>query len=940
MKGTGKKPHLLVEPSPQWFTQLLPLPVPSKPLAVASPAKVTALLARASSLHDAELKTYNSSENKAGIASSSADATFLQKVLQAGTLSDKLSALTLLVQSSPLHNTKALESLKGMAERGKGKGGREESLKALRCIVDWWVGGGGPSRKLKYFRDQPLLHPDVSERHLLIWYFEDWLKKYFFSVIQIMETLSLDPLPYVRTQALSQIAALLRSQPEQEQNLLRLLVNKLGDSDRTICSRASHHVLQLLQAHPSMKLVVVREAVSRMFHTALSSSASATSKSTHIRFGDAGPKGHTKDTPKRGQRNMHARYYTTITFNQIVLTPKERDVAVQLINVYFDLFKDLLGEGGEADDAQSVSEKGEKDGGKDKGGKFQKEKGKDRKGKGREVNADGMFTEIEDSNSRLISALLTGINRALPFAKISEGDLGFNRHIDTLFLITHKSTFNISLQALVLIHQICVSLRRPSPPSSSSKPSASSSGAQVQDRYYRTLYASLHDPRLATSNKQAMYLNLLFKSLKSDPNAARVKAVIRRFVQVIASGAFGGCGTEFIAGGLFLLGELFSTIPGLRAMLTTPPSKSENAEAYDPKKRDPQYAHAGSSPLWELTPLLHHFHPSVALHARQLLASQPVTAQPDLALNTLSHFLDRFVYKNPKKPKLKGDSAMQPAVAATLGGGATGVHLRRGEVTDGLGLMNEEQLLKRRPEDVPEDQLFFHKYFSAKKRKEAARSKAAKRKERGEDEEDEEDDEGVSSDDDEHNDEDKGQSAERGSESEDGSDEEEAEIWKAMKATMPREEGDDDLLMDDEDEDDLPSDLDDAVADDLSADSDAEAGPDVADDDQEEDEDAESAQDDDDDDDGLSLAEASDAEDLVDLDEEVPEGLIPYDGSDAGTDEDEGDAEEWGGIGGGTKKRKRASEVRRGRKKLKSLPTFATYEDYAAMIENSAEDNI
>lgn len=29
------------------------------------------------------------------------------------------------------------------------KKGREESLKALRAIVDWWVGGGGPDRKLK-----------------------------------------------------------------------------------------------------------------------------------------------------------------------------------------------------------------------------------------------------------------------------------------------------------------------------------------------------------------------------------------------------------------------------------------------------------------------------------------------------------------------------------------------------------------------------------------------------------------------------------------------------------------------------------------------------------------------------------------------------------------------------------------------------------------------
>lgn len=51
-----------------------------------------------------------------------------------------------------------------------------------------------------------------------------------------------------------------------------------------------------------------------------------------------------------------------------------------------------------------------------------------------------------------------------------------------------------------------------------------------------------------------MYLNLLFKSLKADPDIDRVKAFVRRFVQVLGSG--GGGATEFIAGGLYLLGEV------------------------------------------------------------------------------------------------------------------------------------------------------------------------------------------------------------------------------------------------------------------------------------------------------------------------------------------------------------------------------------------------
>jgi hypothetical protein len=57
----------------------------------------------------------------------------------------------LMVQASPVHNMRALETLKGMAAKRGGAGaGKAEGVKALRAMVDWWVGGGGPGRKLRY----------------------------------------------------------------------------------------------------------------------------------------------------------------------------------------------------------------------------------------------------------------------------------------------------------------------------------------------------------------------------------------------------------------------------------------------------------------------------------------------------------------------------------------------------------------------------------------------------------------------------------------------------------------------------------------------------------------------------------------------------------------------------------------------------------------------
>ena len=134
----------VVDPSPTWYTSVPPLP-PKADLPQPTAYQLSSLTERASSLLSKDAEKYASSS----AAQSASDAHFLKTILSTGTLSDRLSALTLLVQASPVHNIKALETLEGMAERGRGKGGRDEGLKAIRCIVDWWVGGGAPTRMLR-----------------------------------------------------------------------------------------------------------------------------------------------------------------------------------------------------------------------------------------------------------------------------------------------------------------------------------------------------------------------------------------------------------------------------------------------------------------------------------------------------------------------------------------------------------------------------------------------------------------------------------------------------------------------------------------------------------------------------------------------------------------------------------------------------------------------
>lgn len=194
-----------------------------------------------------------------------------------------------------------------------------------------------------------------------------------------------------------------------------------------------------------MKSIVVREIISLVLKPPASSAAASSIlptqqnpavQNTKIRFTDA-PSTSTvasKPKPKKGDAakssgsgvNPHARYYATITFNQIVLSPSpvDKKVSKELIDVYFELFKELLGEGKleEEVEVEEVVEAKDDDEHRKKHERKDRGNGK-RKGKGKETRGEAGFTEVEDSTSKLVSAILTGVNRALPFAKMDAGDV-------------------------------------------------------------------------------------------------------------------------------------------------------------------------------------------------------------------------------------------------------------------------------------------------------------------------------------------------------------------------------------------------------------------------------------------------------------------------------------------------------------------------------------
>ncbi|KAJ5794087.1 hypothetical protein N7457_000686, partial [Penicillium paradoxum] len=858
---------LNVLPRSDWYN----IPMPSVPDTKQMNALPRHLIERVHELANKLLQEENEEYAAAQRASASSSHKFYSTIMASGTLSDKISALTLNVQESPLHNTKALETLIGLGK----KRSRAQAVEVLRSLKDMFAQGTllPSDRRLKSFTNQPglvaafqgaggrwnekdPLPGGLKKSELIVWAFENIVKDQFFEIIKILEIWCNDEIEFSRTRAVSYVYELLKEKPEQETNLLRLLVNKLGDPGKKIASRASYLLLQLMQSHPMMKPIIIKSVEEVLF---------------------------------RPGQSSHAKYYAIITLNQTILRQKEEKVAAQLLDIYFGLFLVLLKPAHQGKPAPK--------GKHGKHGKGSKGKGDDEAGKGQ--------AQDDEMREKLISGVLTGVNRAYPFTD-SDSDR-MSKHLDTLFRITHSSNFNTSIQALMLIQQLTVS-------------------NQVSgDRFYRTLYESLLDPRVATSSKQSLYLNLLYKSLKNDLNVRRVKAFVKRLVQVL-----GMHQPSFICGVFYMIRELEKTFTGLSSLVDQPEDNDDDDEevfrdvldeddeqpepapvieakkqnnVYDPRKRDPEHSNADRSCLWELLPFTSHFHPSVSLNAANLLEHNPMSGKPDLTLHTLTHFLDRFVYRTPKASATsRGASIMQP-----LAGGETADRLvEAGKRAQNQLPLNTETFWKKKANDVAAEDVFFHEYFTrVNKDKEKVRGKKGKDVGAG-------DEEGLSDDED--------------------------QIWKALVDSRPEleadEDSDDDLDMSDlesalEDDDDEIEGEDEGDSDggvifndesDVPSDEDEEMGEFS-----ELEEAAPAAKtkkaakkpskEDEEDSDDFDM-DVSDDEAFIDSDEDLPSDM------------------ELGGV-----ELEEPADVpapaesdRKKRRKLKQLPTFASAEDYAALL--------
>eukprot|EP01087_Luapelamoeba_hula_P007643 TRINITY_DN1867_c0_g1_i4.p1 TRINITY_DN1867_c0_g1~~TRINITY_DN1867_c0_g1_i4.p1 ORF type:complete len:1022 (+),score=259.51 TRINITY_DN1867_c0_g1_i4:28-3066(+) len=689
-----------------WHSALDPLP-PHK-VRTAKRGKTTAsedeawmkLLEQNLEIGRVEYEKHAQESEKSGTQTS--EKKWMKTILRSGTSSDRSAAMMVCVQEAPFENLRTLRAIVGLAS----KKGRREAITAATTLKDLFIYNLLPDRKLVFFRDQDYQNPAATPRHFMYWYFENELKKCYAEFISSLEVGTKDSITHHKNQVLHFLYELLLHKPEQEQTLLSLLVNKLGDPEKKISSKIVYLLGQLVQKHPNMQPIVISE-IDVFLH--------------------------------RPNLSSRAQYCAIIFLNQLVLDGRHPEVALKLIGIYFSLFKTCV--------------------------------------------------ELGEVQSKMLSALLSGVSRALPFARCDTAQ--FREHVETLFRIVTKTTLNKAIQALMLLLQLFTYAGPPPHVLARQKLTIEEQQEREKDReetlrmesrFYRALYNVLLSPDLFMSSKQALFLNVLYKAMKTDRLFPRLVAFTKRILQVCLYQK-----PPFISGALFMLAQIANVKPQLKTWLrhfakhqeentlmsggkvasdeavvsnkknaetngvdseakkSEDPAEEEEEEAekdekdekekkptetstaeqpvkdpkkawnniYDPLKREPEFSNSNKSCAWELRALSQHYHPAVARFAQALMTGNLETElsyQGDpLQDFTLGAFLERFSFRNPKQKVSDGSgSLMQPRMAPRW----------TSEVP-----VNDPKFVRQNENKVRAEELFFYNYFKTKAAAEAEEHK-------------------------------------------------------------------------------------------------------------------------------------------------------------------------------------------------------------------------
>ncbi|EYB90319.1 hypothetical protein Y032_0221g2550 [Ancylostoma ceylanicum] len=664
-KGSAQKPLVKHREGQKWYDYQVNELVKNAANDTLGTSDLIALEEEADNLLRTDVDLYNRYVRTQG----GSEASWLQTVIKTGTASDRMTAMQLQMHSSPVHSLSYMEVMISSLERKNTR----EAMELLPILEEIFLNHFLPTnRKLVPFSGRPLKRigelcsnsEDGRKRILVLWRFEHRLKLTYERFLRAVEGLASLVVEDLSKLALRAALNLLAERPEGERFLLSMLVNKMGHPKAQIGSFVATLLEDLTKRQPNMRPVIVAEVERLIYRSNVS------------------PKAH---------------LYASTFLSQITLRSTDSALAVQLLSIYFGLFKTLV-------------------------------------------------TQKQPDN-RLIGILLSAANRALPFAKEKADALA--EDVNTLYKIVHTSSYSVSLQTLKLlfqVHHISESLSDrfytalyrkllvEVPPSSYN---------QLLLLLFKVLKSDPAEHRVRSFVKR-----LLQEALCTTPAlAAGILILISRLLETrkglvvlekhidrvaIANAKFAGEGEDeehYVDLGIDEkpitavkkeetadFDDEASDLKGEKKPVTTngiPKSGWVHRRDLESQSSKSPYSHAARNPLFvdcrnlidaELLLLSKHYHPSVAIFAKALIQDGIINYKGDpLEDFTLMKFLDRFAFKNPKE-----GSTSKSATNRVL----------RKKLFDPWGVkklsLSSKEYLSKKITELPADEHYLHRFASFK----------------------------------------------------------------------------------------------------------------------------------------------------------------------------------------------------------------------------------
>lgn len=590
---------LLVEPGEVWYETKEEAAKAATGTGHLSAEARARLKSKAASLYDEQVKKYRDRREM-----TPADRQWAATVLKEGTLADRVSAMSLQVQESPFHGLEWTRKLLDMAVSES----RHESYPAMDALKELFLLILPPQtlrpRLLAWAERGDLSEQRevTSARALILAYFEDALRQAFLDFIKILEIMLHDQVAAGRERGLRTLYELVLAYPAgwTEPVLLRLLVNKLGDPERKIASRVVYYLQMVVERHEALTLPTVRLVQQDVMKHAL-----------------------------RENQSDKVAYYGLTFFSQLRLSEGTSEVTEVLLATYQHFLQAFL----------SSLEKGTASGRQQRGKKAVKHwKKKTKTGNNDELGGDEELSQ--DETPRIVKVVLSGLTRAIPFARAE----GLAVYGERLFAIAGRiRSFPTLLQASSLIFRILYGSAE-----SATRDVASSLSFDLLTTLVSQYLLDYSRMAQATSS-HAQLFKLLYKivSLLGASLQAQALRCLRATMKALLTTSTTVPSPAFAAATLLLLNEALAMKPALRLAISFPEDQEEDSRS----GRDRKLASAAGddhSLYWELLVLARHVHPTVSRYAHTLL--QPngeidVGKEPDDPFQSFSTaaFLESFI---------------------------------------------------------------------------------------------------------------------------------------------------------------------------------------------------------------------------------------------------------------------------------------------------------